>query len=174
MMRSVLALLLILVPSLSLSQVTSTRVSAYDYQAQDVNGAKISDHARFDTALIACLNNPACVFVSGGKYKITRTVIAPPPPPPPPPPAATGTAMLSWGAPTQNTDGSPLTDLAGFKVYHGSSAAALTDVRSVSGATALSYSFTALASGTHYFAVTAVSSSGAESALSVVGSKVIP
>lgn len=169
MMRSILAMSLILMPSLSLSQVTSTRVSAYDYQAQDANGAKISDHTRFDTALIACLNNPACVFVAGGKYKITRTVVSPPPPPPP----AGGTALTSWVAPTQYTDGSALADLAGFKVYHGTSAAALTDVRQVAAGT-LSLSFTGLASGTHYFAVSAITATGAESVLSVVGSKVIP
>ena len=34
----------------------------------------------------------------------------------------TGTATLSWTAPTQNTDDSALTDLAGFRVYYGSSA----------------------------------------------------
>ncbi len=30
-----------------------------------------------------------------------------------------GEAELSWSAPTQNTDGSPLTDLAGYKIYLG-------------------------------------------------------
>jgi len=30
-----------------------------------------------------------------------------------------GKATLSWTAPTQNTDGTPLTDLAGFKIYQG-------------------------------------------------------
>ncbi len=29
------------------------------------------------------------------------------------------TATLTWTAPTQNTDGTPLTDLAGFKVHYG-------------------------------------------------------
>ena len=32
---------------------------------------------------------------------------------------ALGSATLSWTAPTQNDDGSPLTDLAGFKIYYG-------------------------------------------------------
>jgi len=27
--------------------------------------------------------------------------------------------MLSWNAPTTNTDGTPLTDLAGYKLYYG-------------------------------------------------------
>lgn len=32
---------------------------------------------------------------------------------------STGTVNLSWEAPTENTDGSPLTDLAGYKLYWG-------------------------------------------------------
>jgi hypothetical protein len=34
---------------------------------------------------------------------------------------ATGTMPLSWQAPTENVDGTPLTDLAGYKVYVGPS-----------------------------------------------------
>jgi hypothetical protein len=90
---------------------------------------------------------------------------------PTPPNPAVGTAALTWIAPTQNTDGSALTDLAGYRVYHGLSSTALTDVVHV---TATSYSFTGLASGTHYFAVSAVNAAGVESAKSAVGSKVVP
>jgi hypothetical protein len=88
--------------------------------------------------------------------------------------AANGTAALSWAAPTQNTDGSALNDLAGYRVYHGLSASALTDVVQVQGTSTTTYTFTQLAAGTHYFAVAAFNSSGAESALSAVGSKTIP
>lgn len=147
--------------------VTSTRVGAFDFQTQDANGVKIADYARPDTAIVACVNNPACVYVQGGRYKYTRTTSTPPPPP------ASGTALTSWVAPTQYTDGSALTNLAGFKVYHGTSAAALTDVRQVA-AGVLSFSFTGLPSGTHYFAVTAVTATGAESALSTIGTKTVP
>ena len=35
--------------------------------------------------------------------------------------AFAGTATLSWDAPTTNADGTPLTDLAGYKVYYGTS-----------------------------------------------------
>ena len=90
------------------------------------------------------------------------------------PPTGTGTATLSWAAPTQNTDGSSLTDLAGYRVYHGMNANSLTDMVQVPGAAAGSYTFTQLASGTHYFAVSAYTSSGAESSMSAVGSKTIP
>jgi hypothetical protein len=90
------------------------------------------------------------------------------------PQSATGSATLNWTAPTQNTDGSALTDLSGFHVHHGLSAANLTDVTDIPGATITSYVATQLASGTHYFAVSAYTSGGMESAMSAVGSKTIP
>lgn len=85
----------------------------------------------------------------------------------------TGSATLSWTPPTQNTDGTALTDLAGFKVYHGTSTGAMTDVVTVPGATASGYTFSQLAAGTHYFTVSAYTSAGTESAQSTIGSKTI-
>jgi hypothetical protein len=85
----------------------------------------------------------------------------------------TGTATLSWNAPTQNTDGSPLSDLAGYRVYHGTSPNFLDQMTQLPGAGNTTYVFSQLAIGTHYFAVAAYTSSGVESALSSVGSKTI-
>jgi hypothetical protein len=85
----------------------------------------------------------------------------------------TGSATLHWSAPTQNTDGSTVTSLAGYKIYHGTSATALTDVRSVAAGTN-TYVFDQLTSGTHYFAIDALNSVGAEGALSTTVSKLIP
>lgn len=89
-------------------------------------------------------------------------------------PTSTGSATLSWSVPTQNTDGSALTDLAGYRVYHGTSPTSLTDVVQVAGATSSGYTYTQLASGTHYFAISAYTVAGVESAMSPVGSKTIP
>jgi hypothetical protein len=85
-----------------------------------------------------------------------------------------GIAALSWTAPSQNTDGSALSDLAGYRVYHGMSANALNEIIQVVGGSTTSYTFNALSSGTHYFAVAAYNTTGVESALSAVGSKTIP
>ncbi len=84
-----------------------------------------------------------------------------------------GTATLSWVAPTENTDGTPLTDLAGYRVHYGTSSDALTQTVDVSGATATSLIVTGLDPGTYYFAVTALTSSGQESAPSDTASKTI-
>jgi len=87
--------------------------------------------------------------------------------------AATGSAILSWSAPTQYTDGSSLLDLAGYRVYHGTTANSLNDVVEVPGASATGYTWNQLAPGTHYFAVSAYTASGVESAMSPVGTKTI-
>ena len=90
--------------------------------------------------------------------------------PPPPPPPATGSATVNWAAPTANTDGSPLTDLAGFYVYYGTSAGTLNQSVQVAGASLASYTLSNLATGTWYFAVTAYATDGTQSAKSSVGS----
>ena len=43
--------------------------------------------------------------------------------------AVNGVAALSWDPPTANTDGSPLTDLVGFRVYSGTTPTAFTTSR---------------------------------------------
>lgn len=80
------------------------------------------------------------------------------------------TADVRWNAPTTNTDGSLLTDLNGYKVYHGTSANNLKPVATV-GTNQMNYNATGLSVGTHYFAVSALNRNGVESDLSNVDSK---
>lgn len=89
------------------------------------------------------------------------------------PPPTTGSATVSWVAPTTNSDGSPLTNLAGYTIHYGNSATALNQTVQVANAGAASYVLTNLASGTWYFAVSAYTSSGSSSSLSAVASKTI-
>jgi hypothetical protein len=84
-----------------------------------------------------------------------------------------GNASLSWTAPTQNTDGSSLTNLKGFKVLYGTSATALNNSQSIDSKTATSATIAALGSGTWYFAVRAVNTAGAESDNSAVVTRTI-
>lgn len=81
-----------------------------------------------------------------------------------------GTATLSWEAPTTNVDGTQLDALAGFKIYYGTSSEDYTVVKDV-GLTATpdapAYVLNGLDSGTfYYFAVTAYDTSGNESGFS--------
>jgi len=89
------------------------------------------------------------------------------------PTPTTGTATVSWMAPTQNTNGTALTNLAGFKIYYGTNSASLNQVAQVSSAGATDYVVSGLTSGTWYFAVTSYTSDGTESAQSAASSKTI-
>jgi hypothetical protein len=86
---------------------------------------------------------------------------------------AADSASLSWTAPTQNTDGTPLTDLAGYTIYYGTSASELTQTVQVASPSAVSYVVGNLSAGTYYFAVAAYTTAGTQSAQSPVGSKTI-
>lgn len=82
--------------------------------------------------------------------------------------ASTGTAELTWTAPTQNTDGSVLTNLAGYKIYYGTSASALTQSVTIANPGLTAYTLSDLPMGNWYFAVTAYSTAGIESGLTGV------
>jgi len=84
-----------------------------------------------------------------------------------------GIATLKVTAPKTNTDGSALTDLAGYKAVYGTSSGSLTKAMSFSNPSATSLSVPSLSSGTWYFAVRAVNSSGVESNNSNIASKSI-
>ena len=70
---------------------------------------------------------------------------------------------LSWSAPTENTDGSALTNLAGFDIYYGPSPNAMSQKISINTVGNLTYVIDNLSSGTWFFEVIAVNSSGVES-----------
>jgi len=88
-------------------------------------------------------------------------------------PVVNGSAALTWAAPTTNTDGSPLTDLAGFIISYGTSATNLNQTIRVATAAATSYTVTSLTAGTWYFSVSAYTTIGTQSAPSGVASKTI-
>jgi len=94
-------------------------------------------------------------------------------PPPKSNSPATGTATLDWMPPTENTDGSVLTNLAGYTVYYGTSAANLTQSVKITNPGLTAYTLSNLPSGTWYFAVTSYSSTGIESSRSGVVSTTI-
>ena len=87
---------------------------------------------------------------------------------------ASGWATLSWQPPTTNTDGSPLTNLAGFRVYWGTTAGNYPSSVTISNPGITTYVVENLTPNTYYFAVKAFNSAGAESAWSNSGSKTIP
>jgi len=84
-----------------------------------------------------------------------------------------GSATLTWTAPTENANGTPVTNLAGYRVYYGTSPSDLSQSVEVTGADTTTYAVENLPAGTYYFAVAAYNTSGVESEQSNVGSKTI-
>lgn len=85
----------------------------------------------------------------------------------------TGSAALSWIPPTENTDGSQLVNLAGYKIHYGTDLNALDKVVTIDNASVDRYIIENLSSATWFFAVQAYTSNGVESEFSSVATKVI-
>lgn len=86
--------------------------------------------------------------------------------------AGTGSAKVTWVAPTENSNGTALTDLGGYYVHYGTDASNLTEIVQVSNPQTLSYEVSGLATGTTwYFAVSSYTTTGLQSSLSAISSK---
>jgi hypothetical protein len=87
---------------------------------------------------------------------------------------ALGSATLTWMRPFENTDGTPLTDLAGFRICHDQTVAPDCSISArIDNPGISSFVVEGLPPGTHAFGVKAFNSAGVESDLSAVATKVI-
>lgn len=82
-------------------------------------------------------------------------------------------ATVSWDAPTTNNNGTPLTDLAGYRIYYGSNPEDLSHTVQIRTVGLQTYVIDDLEAGTWYFAVRAVAANGTESTLSDIAVKTI-
>lgn len=80
---------------------------------------------------------------------------------------------LTWEAPLTNEDGSPLNDLAGYRIYYGSRSGSYGASVAVNNPAALGHQLESLAPGTYYVVVKAINSAGAQSIASPEASKTI-
>ena len=78
---------------------------------------------------------------------------------------------LSWTAPTENEDGTPLTDLAGFKIYWGTTPGSYTNSVTIDNPTVSTYVVENLAPGNYEFVATAFNAAGVESAYSNIATR---
>ncbi|TVS17809.1 MAG: hypothetical protein EA417_05625 [Gammaproteobacteria bacterium] len=83
-------------------------------------------------------------------------------------------ARLSWRAPTEREDGSPLTDLAGFRIYHGAESGIYESQFIAIDSPSVTDHTQAFPPGPRYFVVTSVSASGEESRYSMEVFQQIP
>jgi len=77
--------------------------------------------------------------------------------------SATENVTLSWSAPTENTNGSALTNLSGYIIYYGTSASAMTQTIDINTVGMLTYVVGDLSAGNWYFQIVAVNAAGVES-----------
>jgi hypothetical protein len=70
---------------------------------------------------------------------------------------------LDWIPPTENVDDSPLTDLAGYKIYYGTSPGKYTESIRINSPGQTSYTIQNLTPGTYYLVMTSLSRRGLES-----------
>ncbi|MET0534555.1 MAG: putative Ig domain-containing protein [Steroidobacter sp.] len=183
-------------PTISGSPSTQANIgSAYSLapQANDADGDRLAfsienkpTWADFNTATGALTGTPNAesstsnivIVVSDGKasaalpaFSITVGTEAASPPGPSVP-AGRGIA-LSWDVPTRTVEGTTLQDLAGYRIHYGTNQNALVSSIEVKSSGANQFTVQNLPRGTYYFAVRAVSASGAESQLSNVISRVV-
>jgi hypothetical protein len=117
--------------------------------------------------IAACDGGPATTATTAAADSAAVTSAANPPVSSPP------AVTLSWVAPDENTDGTALTNLAGYRIYYGTVADALTEVINVPTVGVTDYVIDNLAAGTYYFSIRAYTTAGIESTLSTVVSTTI-
>jgi len=84
-----------------------------------------------------------------------------------------GSATLSWQAPDTNTNGTALTNLAGYYIHYGTHRGKLKTLIKITTVGISIYVIDNLVSGTYYFAISSYTTTGVESALSAIVSKTI-
>jgi hypothetical protein len=87
--------------------------------------------------------------------------------------ASMGSASLSWQPPTMRTDGSPLTNLAGYRIRYGTSSGSYPNALVIQNAGVTSAVVENLPPATYYFVISAFDATGLESGFSATVSKTI-
>ena len=86
---------------------------------------------------------------------------------------AVGSATITWTAPTQNTDGSALTDLDAYMIYYGVSEGTYPNQVRIDNPGLTSYVIENLPPDTYFFVATSINTNGVESTFSNVTTKTV-
>ena len=119
----------------------------------------LTDIATFSNIIISVTDGTATASLPAFSLSVLQT--------------STGSATVTWIAPTTNTDGSQLANLASYRIQYGRASDTLDQSAPVSNPGLTSYTVENLSQGTWYFAIVAVNSAGTESDLSNLGMKTI-
>ena len=85
-----------------------------------------------------------------------------------------GSVTLNWTAPTENEDGSTLTDLAGYKIFWGTTPGSYTNSVTLNNPGLTTYVVENLAPGTYEFVAKSFNASGVESVYSSPATRTVP
>ncbi len=119
----------------------------------------ISDIGNYDGILISVSNGVATAELPAFNITVTQY--------------STGSATLSWVPPTTNINGTPLTNLAGSRIYFGTNSGSLNQSVEISNPGIANYVIGNLSPATWYFSLVSYNSANIESPLSQVVSKTI-
>jgi hypothetical protein len=86
---------------------------------------------------------------------------------------STGAVTVNWSTPTQNTNGTPLVNLAGFRIFYGTDPNNLSQSAPIANPGLTSYVLSNLAPGTWYIGLSDYTASGVQSSLSNIASTTV-
>jgi len=109
----------------------------------------LGDVGTYPSILISASDGLASAWLPQFSVEVTQT--------------ATGSVTLSWSAPTQNTDGSFLDDLAAYRIYYGVSPGDYTNQVQIDNPGVTLYVVDNLSPNTYYFVSTSINADGIES-----------
>ena len=87
--------------------------------------------------------------------------------------SSTGSVTLSWTAPSENEDGSPLEDLSGYRIYWGTTSGNYSNSLTIDDTGLTTYVIDNLAPGTYEFVATSFNAAGVESDYSNAATKTV-
>ncbi len=109
----------------------------------------IADIGVYDGIVVSVSDSTSSASLSVFSVAVTQTAL--------------GSVTLSWAAPTQNADGSALTDLAGYKIYYRKDSGSFNQAVQLDSPGITTYVVEQLSPATYYFTATAFNSMGVES-----------
>jgi hypothetical protein len=136
------------------------RWASFDTSTGQLSGQPLlSDEGLYSNVSISVSDGTATSSLPAFSIEVTQTAL--------------GAMILSWTAPTENTDGSALTDLAGFKLYYGTSAGSYTHQVRIDNPSISTYLIDNLLPKTYYVVATSFNQAGVESSYSNMAIKTV-
>ncbi len=134
--------------------------ASFDASTGTLSGTPgLGDIGNFDNIVISVSDGRASAAMNNFGVEVTQMAL--------------GSATLSWTPPTQNIDGSSLTDLVAYKIYVGTSPGSYSQEIRIDNPSISTFVVDNLVPDTYYFTATAVNSRGMESEFSNMATKVV-